>query len=286
VSEIRIDPEIANLCRSLTDQEKAQLEEDLVARGCLDSLKLWDGVLLDGHNRHEICHGRGVAYSCETVPGIATREQAFNWVIANQLGRRNLTPEEASYLRGKRYNAEKMSLSEASHKSRQSNVLGGPEIQAGKTAQRLANEFGVSHSTVSEDGAFASAVDTIAQNVGPEAARDIRSGKTKLPKAEIKKIAKKPGDEQKTALESAKKDKKMRAQRREPKPEQRSAPQDLGMFMMWLNAGSMHASRFETGAALRAYADANEVTLREDHIDQTHELLSGLIAARGADRAA
>lgn len=30
----------------------------------------------------------------------------MNWIINNQLGRRNLHPDQASYLRGKRYNAE------------------------------------------------------------------------------------------------------------------------------------------------------------------------------------
>src|SRR5262249_33980651 len=31
----------------------------------------------------------------------ATEEYAINWIIDNQLGRRNLTPDQASYLRGK-----------------------------------------------------------------------------------------------------------------------------------------------------------------------------------------
>ena len=35
------------------------------------------------------------------------RAAAVEWIIANQLGRRNLTPEQKSYLRGKRYQLEK-----------------------------------------------------------------------------------------------------------------------------------------------------------------------------------
>ena len=114
---IQIDPEIANLCRTLTEQEQAQLEANLQAEGCRDPLVLWGEVLLDGHNRHEICHRLGLEYDAVQVPVVASREDAINWVIANQLGRRNLNPEEASYLRGKRYNAEKMTPEERSRKA-------------------------------------------------------------------------------------------------------------------------------------------------------------------------
>ena len=34
---------------------------------------------------------------------IADKEAAICWIANNQLGRRNITPEATSYLRGKRY---------------------------------------------------------------------------------------------------------------------------------------------------------------------------------------
>jgi hypothetical protein len=57
--ELRIEPEIANLCRTLNAAEKEQLEENLRVEGCRDALVVWGEVLLDGHNRHEICEQLG-----------------------------------------------------------------------------------------------------------------------------------------------------------------------------------------------------------------------------------
>lgn len=293
MSEITIDPEIANLCRSLTDEERAGLESSIRSEGCRDALVLWGDLLLDGHNRYEICASLGKECRTAQVGDVETREQAINWVISNQLSRRNLTPTEASYLRGKRYNAEKLSPEARASLARASQLSATPEnrVEPGSVqdsygaAGRLAREFGVAHSTISDDGLFAAAVDAIAENVDPQEARDIRSGKAQLTKTAVRQIAKQPAEKQAEAIQQAKKAKRMRAHTRQQKPKQ-SVPTDLGMFVMWLNAGSMHAARFETGAALNSYAAQHGVELRADHIDEIHWLLSGLIAAREAGRAA
>ena len=149
------------------------------------------------------------------------------------------------------------------------------------TAKRLAAELGVSHSTVTEDGAFAAAVDAIAKNVGPDAAREIRSGKAKVTKSTVRQIGKLLPREQKAALQAAKK--KRRANK--PKPSQSTPmPNDLSLVVLWLKAGSMHASQFKTGKELHEHALRYGVDLREDHITESHTLLSGLIEARAERR--
>ena len=195
---IQIDPEIANLCRSLTDAEKAGLEAELISAGkARKALDLWGDILLDGHNRLEICTKLGLNYAVDQVPGIESREQAINWVISNQLGRRNLTPTEASYLRGKLYNAEKQPHGGQKKGEPRS---GSP----GKAQDRLAAELGVAHSTVVNDGVFAAAVDAIAKNVGPDAAREIRGGKAALTKKKVQEIGKMPAEQQAAALKATK----------------------------------------------------------------------------------
>lgn len=81
--------------------------------------------------------------------------------VLNQLGRRNLHPDQASYLRGKRYNVEKQVVPNASGKNQHSEVGDQNDTQA-KTADRLATEFKVSPATVKRDGQYAAAVDTLA----------------------------------------------------------------------------------------------------------------------------
>jgi hypothetical protein len=70
------------------------------------------------------------------------RQAAMNWMINNQLGRRNLHPDQASYLRGKRYNAEKQDKGG----DRKSIDQNDPLIES--TADRLATEYKVSAPTI------------------------------------------------------------------------------------------------------------------------------------------
>ncbi len=89
---IAIDPEFRDLIPPLTADERSGLEAALVASGgARDALVVWNGVLLDGHNRHEICTRLGLSFTT-TAPKeeIADRDAALIWIIRNQLGRRNL----------------------------------------------------------------------------------------------------------------------------------------------------------------------------------------------------
>jgi hypothetical protein len=48
-------------------------------------------VLLDGHNRLDVCRRNGLRYEVAEIK-IADRDDAKMWVIRNQFGRRNITP--------------------------------------------------------------------------------------------------------------------------------------------------------------------------------------------------
>ena len=73
----------------------------------------------------------------ETLEALDPKE----WIIKNQLGRRNLTEQEASYYRGKLYESRKQH--QYIHpKSEAQNV---PRIN---TAEEIGREYGVSHMTV------------------------------------------------------------------------------------------------------------------------------------------
>jgi N6-adenosine-specific RNA methylase IME4 len=86
---MRIDPEFQALIAPLQQEERDQLEANLVAHGCRDPLALWRDILIDGHNRYEICARLKIRYRTVDVP-LASREHALLWIEENQLGRRNL----------------------------------------------------------------------------------------------------------------------------------------------------------------------------------------------------
>lgn len=163
-----IDPEFKALIPPLTPEEYAQLEANILADGCRDPLVVWepefngDVILLDGHNRHEICKKHNYEFLTNrlTLKDIPDRQAAINWIINNQLGRRNLHPDQASYLRGKRYNGEKQAHG-ADRKSEQAKSRSQNDFLI-KTYDRLATEYQVGPKTIQRDGQFAEAVDKLA----------------------------------------------------------------------------------------------------------------------------
>lgn len=88
-----IDPEFRALIPPLQADERAQLEVNLAAEGCREPLVLWRGILIDGHNRHEICTSLGIKYKTTEIT-LASRQHALLWIETNQLGRRNLTDDQ------------------------------------------------------------------------------------------------------------------------------------------------------------------------------------------------
>ena len=90
------------------------------------------------------------------------------WIIKNQLGRRNLTTEEASYYRGILYESKKLNHGGDRNSSGQNAHL--------KTAEQIGKEYGVNESTVRRDATYAKAVDKVAAELGNEAKQAILSG--------------------------------------------------------------------------------------------------------------
>ncbi|MEX2175880.1 MAG: hypothetical protein WD872_16075 [Pirellulaceae bacterium] len=78
------------------------------------------------------------------------------------------------------------------------------EPAANRTAETVANELGVSPATVKRDGKFATAVETLAENLGDEVKTYILSGKSGLTKQAVVEIAAKEPEEQAEALAVAK----------------------------------------------------------------------------------
>jgi len=88
---IQIDAEFKSLIPPLSADEYQQLEANILAEGCRDALVVWGVVLIDGHNRYEICSRHGILF--KTIQkDFESREDAMLWMIRHQRGRRNLTP--------------------------------------------------------------------------------------------------------------------------------------------------------------------------------------------------
>ena len=173
--QIQIDAEFKALIPPLAPDELAQLEANILRDGCRDPLVVWDGILIDGHNRHEICVRHGLPF--ETIEiDFESRDAAMDWMDANQLGRRNLTNDQRSILRGRRYNRTK----KANDGSRGNQyTMAKEEVAVAKTAETIAQQHGVSERTIRSDGKKAEAIEKL-KATNPEAAKAVTDGKKRF----------------------------------------------------------------------------------------------------------
>ncbi|MCL2001547.1 MAG: ParB/Srx family N-terminal domain-containing protein [Planctomycetes bacterium] len=186
---LRIDPEFKDYLGPLGEDARQELEAMLRAEGCRDALVVWpqpEGapILLDGHNRLEICERLGLVYRMVDCPDTVTdRASAAAWIVQNQRGRRNMTQDQLDYLCGKVFNAEKRApggTGANQYMAAEQRAQNGPAAQTGRTADRIAREFGVSKNTVKRHGKFAEQVDAIADEHGHEAKQEILAGRKKV----------------------------------------------------------------------------------------------------------
>jgi DNA modification methylase len=92
--DFKIDPEFRSLIRPLKTEELQGLEQDIIARGCLDPLKIWKGLLIDGHHRYAICQQHKIEFKTMELNGWTDRDDVKIWILDNQLQRRNLSDFE------------------------------------------------------------------------------------------------------------------------------------------------------------------------------------------------
>ena len=87
--DLTVDPEFRDLIPPLNEEELKLLEASIVADGCESPLIVWNGVIVDGHNRYAICRKHEIPFAIQEKD-FNSRDDAMLWMLRNQLGRRNL----------------------------------------------------------------------------------------------------------------------------------------------------------------------------------------------------
>ncbi len=210
--ELRTDIEFENKIPPLSADELMRLQDSIIAEGRLISpIVVWNGIIVDGHNRYRfIQHHPEIEYEIYEK-NFDDRNEAIAWICKNQLGRRNLTPEQKKYLIGKQYEAEKQTLG-GDRKSAEVKSSGQNDqmISEQTTAKRIAEENGIGEKTVRRAAQYSRAVD-LADEAVPGTKNEILSGAVNATDAEIMCIAKAAPEERPALVEKLKTPK-------EPKP--------------------------------------------------------------------
>lgn len=177
---LTIDPEFEAKCPPLTGDELSQLEENILEEGLvLMPLIVWNDTIVDGHNRYRIAQEHpGIEFRTHEKQ-FNNRYEALSWICKNQLGRRNLTPQQKKYLIGERYDAEKKAHG-GDRKSGQvkSTVQNEPLISSHMTRAQIAEDTKTSESYVMRADLYAKGVNA-AEEVLPGIKNDLLLGKFK-----------------------------------------------------------------------------------------------------------
>lgn len=201
--EIIIKPELESLITPLKNEELVLLKASIEAEGVREPLIIWENnegkILVDGHNRHRIIkqieqeNGKRIDFKTRIIR-FANLDEVKDWMIENQMSRRNLTDLQFSYFRGTKYNRLKDSHGGKREASGQNVYL--------KSMDKLAEEFKVSNKTIQRDEKFALGIDFIGKS-NSDLKRKILSGDEKLNKSIVQKLADLPSNKKISIKDSA-----------------------------------------------------------------------------------
>lgn len=206
---IQIDPEFEHQIPPLKDEEYQQLEKNILEDGViLNPLILWNGVLVDGHNRYRIAEKHPHIRYTTVEKAFPNRYSALAWICKNQLGRRNLSNGQRKYLIGKQYEAERMQHGGERQTDRNNDGKFTARSQNGtlrsdKTSERIAKEHNIGRNTVYRARDFAKAVD-IADEVSPGFREQVLNGSLKPSAQDARAITKATPEDRPALIEQIK----------------------------------------------------------------------------------
>ncbi len=180
---IEINAEFKALIPPLLPEEYRQLEQNIIADGCREPLVVFNGVLVDGHHRHQICTQHGLPFKTVAID-FADNLAAKLWMLDNQSGRRNLSDgwkyqlkqarRELLSLQGK----EKKVVDGKQAREKQLGVVSTIDItpEPHSTRTTIANELGWSTGKVAM-------ADKVWKDASPEIKGQVLSGEVSINEA-------------------------------------------------------------------------------------------------------
>lgn len=182
IKDLKVNKEFEDLLPVLTPEELENLENSILQYGMLDPIKIWqepntgEWIIIDGHNRYRILKKHSIEWhywqDYKIMTELETREDVKQWMLEQQLGRRNLTETE-------RYEIVQKFKSVFQKKTKENQSLGGkglanlPKVD---TRKEMAKATGVSEGTYKK-------LDKIMQSDNEEVKQRLRKKKISIDRA-------------------------------------------------------------------------------------------------------
>lgn len=196
--QLKVDPEFRDKIPPLSEDEFKKLEENILSDGEVrEPIVAWNGTIIDGHNRWKIIQAHPeIPHSVKDME-FPDKWAAVAWMCSNQLGRRNLTDKQKTYLLGKQFEAQKMAHGGTRYSRAQNEPLGK------RTAEIIAEEHKVGHMTVKRAEHFAKGLDA-AEKASPGFKDAVLTGEIKAHKSKIAEIRNMPDEERRETVQKIK----------------------------------------------------------------------------------
>ena len=202
---LQINPKFAQIIPPLSEDEFAQLEENILKLGrVIEPIQVWKGFIVDGHHRYKIVqkHPEITYTTCERE--FESEIEAVDWICGYQLGRRNLNDIARKVLTAQKYQAikqlGKFHGNQHTLPKKSGLVDNQPDHNAHGMRTVLANELGVTNDYIWRSLAVSNGLEA-AEEIKPGVKADILSGKIKPTEKEVANIAKLPLNERKSAVD-------------------------------------------------------------------------------------
>ncbi len=153
-AKLKINEQFRSLIPPLSDEELSGLTENILKEGCRDPIVTWNGFIIDGHHRYAVCTHHNIYFKTVEVEGLKDDLDVEEWMIKNQIAKRNLTTIQKAEMALKLEDVErrkakerKISNLKVGAKSPVRQDLAERE-QNGKALEKAAKQCGVSYETV------------------------------------------------------------------------------------------------------------------------------------------
>lgn len=194
---ITINEELRKYIDPLTENEYAALERSILDEGCRDALVVWNDVLIDGHNRYEICCKHGLEFKTVRNTRFTSIEEVFLWMIDNQLGRRSVTDFQRGMLALRKRDIMAARTRDQAAAPADANAETPAPAAVFKTREDIAKVAGISSNTIGQ-------IEKIQKTAAPELVEAVRSGTISINAAAA--VASLPSTEQVVAVAGGKKE--------------------------------------------------------------------------------
>lgn len=271
---LQIDPEFESKIPPLTEEEYQLLEENILQDGVvLNPLIVWNGCIVDGHNRFRIIQAHPEIEYTVFEKEFPDRYAAIAWICCNQLGRRNLTPQQKKYLIGQRYEAEKQAESFRGNQYTLANESGcaqnGHNQKSERTCERIARENSISKNSVRRAEHYARGVDA-ADEIEPGIKQELLSGSIKPTDTAVAAIAKADPEERRALVEQLRHPKQMLD--KTPVPMSKQIPDKMEPVTVTVDVTQTEPETEEAELSLRPMTEIQKILAISSGMETAEEL--------------